>query len=259
MIDRHSPPLIRVIRAHERIPSGRIVRLSAPPFADLPRGMGSPACAFLEVSENGRMRLGREKLRGGYLRALPILMESALLAIPRILVSVPASVTRLGHENVRARSRRIAILREWSQNGSGHDGKGRFYFIPVKIRQILLYTLVPKIICERTTRTRQFILLCCSILYLYSNFNGKLILLREFFTVFLSVVLFQRKSEKECFENVSQRCVLDSRRDDRERNSRRKGARWRENEREGETEMRECRRERGKKTGDPVKRLRCNA
>lgn len=70
MIDGHSPPLIRVIRAHERIPSGRIVPTVG--SSDLPEAWVSRLRIFGSL-ENGRMRGGSY---GGYLRVLPILMES---------------------------------------------------------------------------------------------------------------------------------------------------------------------------------------
>lgn len=60
MIDRHSPPLIRIIRTHKRIPGGRIVRLSAPPLAGISNGY--LACAFLEIRA---VRVKREKAGRG--------------------------------------------------------------------------------------------------------------------------------------------------------------------------------------------------
>lgn len=84
MIDRHSPSLIRVIRAHKRIPGEHIVRLSTRPISS--DGYAFPACAFREIGESTRRELRRgptcESLKKG-----------------------TASVTRPGHEKTFALDR----------------------------------------------------------------------------------------------------------------------------------------------------------
>lgn len=109
MIDRHSPLLIRVIRAHKRIPGGRIVRLSAPPFAGISNGY--LACAFLEIRA---VRVKRERKEGegrglvSYLRALSILTEAPVADFD--------SVPRFRHApRTRKRSRSIASNRDFTR------------------------------------------------------------------------------------------------------------------------------------------------
>jgi hypothetical protein len=74
VIDRHSSPLIRVIRAHERMPDRCIVRLSAPSLA-LCGSLTDIACAFLET--------WRERW------TLPALLSPGPPSVPR-LVPLPS-------------------------------------------------------------------------------------------------------------------------------------------------------------------------
>lgn len=120
VIDGHSSSLIRVIRAHKRIPGGR--PLSGCRLLRLRRSLTCISLAHFWKFEQG----GGEGC-GSYLR----FGRTALLPAH---VRFPASVTRLGHESARARSRRIAILRECHEiNGDGRERraeerKSLFYF-----------------------------------------------------------------------------------------------------------------------------------
>lgn len=149
MIDRHSPPLIRVIRAHKRIPGGRIVRLSAPPFCGSPRRTGiHPACAFLEAPKTGECRNSYLRLclrfwlpsrasdtrnapNRDFTRAAPEMSEGNLVCTEEEKRRFYSAPVRIRHtfEFSYARWRTRKII--WKKNYSHTSDNSFVYLIPV--------------------------------------------------------------------------------------------------------------------------------